>query len=135
MDIAKCCRGSCVNQSRQTGKQVVNIRSLVAISDGLFCHPLILLFIPQSRFVGRPGTQVPGFDKHALRLVYVIVVVDLLHANSHAVLRKNNVLLLHLLRSGIGDLHDGEVDVVPDKSCACHYPKQDNEREELARRQ
>lgn len=109
-----------------------NTRSIVAICNDLIRLSLVLLLVPDLGFVAGPGTQVPRFDEDALRLVNVIVVSDLFHAHFHAVLCEDNVLLLHLLRGGIGDLHDREVDVVPDKCQASQDSKEDNEREELA---
>jgi len=118
------------NRSRPADKQAANTRSIVAISNDLFRLSLVLL-VPKSGFVARPGTQVPRFDKDALRLVYVVVVLDLLYAHLQAILGEDNVLLLHLLRGSIGDLHNREVDVVPDECKASQNRKEDNEREEL----
>ena len=112
-----------------------NARRIAVMSNDLFRLSLVFLLIPEFGFVPRPGTEVPRFDEDALCLVYVVVVSDLLHAYFQAVFCEDNILLLHLLRGGIGDLHDREVDVVPDKCEASQDPKEDNEREELAGRQ
>lgn len=44
------------------------------------------------------NTKIPRLDNVALSLIDVLLILHILHANLHAVLRKDDVFLAHALR-------------------------------------
>lgn len=91
------------------------------------------LLVPELALVPGPGAQVPRLDHKALCGIDVALCVDLLDANLHAVLGKDDILGLHLIVGGSGDLLHGEVEVVGEEGDAEQDDKKDDQRKELAR--
>lgn len=76
--------------------------------------------------------MVPGLDDPFLRRVDVSFVLDVAHADAHAVLAKHDVFLAHLCASLLANVLRRDPDVVGDKSDAADYNEEDYEGQEGA---
>lgn len=60
----------------------------------------------------------------------VILLLQLLHSDRHAILRKHDIALLHLLTCGVGHFLDDAVDDEADDGKNGDHDEEDNKREE-----
>jgi hypothetical protein len=81
------------------------------------CVQVLLFLIPQAAFVGWPSTQVPCLDQEGLCCVDIVFVADILHTHAHAILGEHNILRFHLFGRSIGNLLDGEINIIPNEGC------------------
>lgn len=102
-----------------------------ADSEGAGYHAPLALFTEAN--VGR--VLVPHVHKHLLRRVDVFLVLHLLDVDTHAVLGEGNVLVANVLGCLRLDLVDAEVDLVADKGETADDDEEDDQGEELTRRE
>jgi hypothetical protein len=87
--------------------------------------------LSQRRLVRSRIAHIPGLDDHALCLVQILFVFDVLHADFDAISGEDDVLLVHALLGRRADLLGAHVDVVEDEAADANDDDEDDEGEEL----
>jgi hypothetical protein len=100
----------------------VYVRSLVNLS----------LLVPKSALISGQRTQIPRLDQEPLGAIDIVLILQLLHAHLHAILCEDDVVGVHLIRGGVGDLLEGDVEVIGDEGRARQNCEEEEEGEEFA---
>jgi hypothetical protein len=87
--------------------------------------------LSQRRLVRSRIAHIPGLDHHALCLVQILFVFDVLHADFDAISGEDDVLLVHARLGRRADLLSAHVDVVEDEAADANDDDEDDEGEEL----
>lgn len=96
--------------------------------------PRLLDLLLQRRLVHGGVAHIPGLDDQPLRLVEILLVLDVPHADLDAVLGEDDVLLVHARRRRVADLSSAHVDVVAHEAGDADDDEEDDEGEELPTR-
>jgi len=68
---------------------------------------------------------IPGFDEDILRFIRIILILQLFDTNFHPILGKQDILLLHLMLSALGELVAEDVHVIPNIREDAHKSKEE----------